>query len=498
MIVHAGSPTRLAAALLAAGVMSAAATVAFPEPQRLPAVTVDVADAAAITDAFVSLGKSVQVLTSLVGIHVDATISVPFEATLAVMAAQQHPELTPNVLSYLVQRFVNPSVGPPVTSYPWETEQTAALVASLLPYPLGPSSTDPGLVNEARLAFAAAFDSVLGRLPDLMPGYDAVRSAMNDSGLGGTVVAGQLAARAPLYMAWSAVNYVGNLPANVAASVESAIVAPQQIPGLMSNLVYGLLSPDANVGLIGQLLDDAVDPFTWLPAPIGSSPAAPTGLANQVRVAIVGMLNAVLSLLPAPVTPSELPSSTAPQSRPTMSVGAGKGEAVPSALPSASLVLNGAVHLAPVRGDDISVEPIPSATRGVPRSSTDTVTPSIDDAPQAAVDTDVTKAAGAAAPEDGSVGSEDRSGADGEPSSSTAGVRHGKTATDGVTRPGAKAVPAPGDSHPGDAATRSGASATTTPGINGTTGKAEARGTNESDGQPAGEPGAPRHSVNGR
>ena len=71
-------------------------------------MSVDVANTSAITDALGSLGKGVEVLSSLVGIHVDATVSVPFEATLAIMAAAQNPELSPNVLSYLVQRFVNP------------------------------------------------------------------------------------------------------------------------------------------------------------------------------------------------------------------------------------------------------------------------------------------------------------------------------------------------------------------------------------------------------
>ena len=56
-------------------------------------------------------------------------------------------------------------------------------------------------------------------------------------------------------MAWNAVNYLGNVPVNLAATLEQAIATPGQIPGLISNLVYGLLSPDARVGLLGQLLE---------------------------------------------------------------------------------------------------------------------------------------------------------------------------------------------------------------------------------------------------
>jgi hypothetical protein len=340
---------RFAAALIAAGVVSAAAVVGMPEHRALPTVSVDVANASAVTDALYSLGKSVEVASSLVGIHVDATISLPFEASLAVMAAAQHPELGSSVLSYLVQRFVNPSLGAPIFAYPWETEQTAALVASLLPSPLGPSSTDPGLVLNAAKEFGDAFNDVLKHLGDPLPGFGAVTDVENDTVLGSAVVAGQLAVRAPLYMGWNTVNYLGNLPVNVEASLESAIQTPNQIPGLMSNLVYGLLSPNASVGLFGQLLNNAVDPLTWLPAPIGYSSKAAEGLANQVRDTIVHVVNQALSLLPKPVTPSALPASTAAPGQPVYSVGAGKGATTPDALPAPSVALADSVVVAPAK-----------------------------------------------------------------------------------------------------------------------------------------------------
>ena len=347
MSVSVSPHTRFAAALIAAGVVSAASVVSLPAPT----MRVDVANASVVTDALSAFGKSVEVASSLVGIHVDATLSLPFEATLAVLASQQHPELGSSVLSYLVQRFVNPAVGAPIYAYPWETEQTAALVASLLAYPLGPSATDPGLVNQARLAFAAAFDGVLKHLGDPLPGFGAVQDVMNDTALGGAVVAGQLAVRAPLYMAWNTVNYFGNLPVNVEASIESAISDPRQIPGLISNLAYGLLSPDANVGLLGKLLNNAVDPLTWLPAPIGFGSPTAVGLANQVRAAISDVVNKVLASLPTPVTPSVLPAGTAGQGQPIYSVGAGKGATAPDALPSASLTDTSLVTLSKVANE---------------------------------------------------------------------------------------------------------------------------------------------------
>jgi hypothetical protein len=303
---------KFAAALMAAGVVSAASVGGMPAH---PTIAVDVAAASAVTDTLYGLGDGVGFLSSMVGIHVDAAISLPFEATLAVMAVAEHPELAPNVLSYLVQRFVNPAVGPPIAAYPWETEQAFAVLATLLPYPLGPSATEPGLVNQARLAFADVFNSVLGQLPDPMPGYDAVQDVMNDTVLGGTVVAGQLAARAPLYMAWNTVNYLGHLPANVEATLESAVATPDQIPGLASNLVYGLLSADARVGLVGQLLDNAAGPFTWLPKPIGQSTNPKVGLANEIRIVIDEATNGILSVLPKPLKPSA--AQTPPANLPT-------------------------------------------------------------------------------------------------------------------------------------------------------------------------------------
>lgn len=325
--------TRFAAALVAAGVVSAATVVHMPEP---PAISADVANASVITDALYGLGLGVGVLSSTVGIHVDATISLPFEATLAVLAAAEHPELGPNVLSYLVQRFVNPAVGGPIDAYPWEFRQTVAVLAGLLPYPLGPSASEQGFILAASQAVADAFNGVLGQLPDPLPGLAAVNDVKHNTVLGRTVVAGQLAARAPLYAVWNTVNYLGMLPANLVAAFESALQTPNQIPGLISYLVHGLLSPDPEVGLLGKLLNNVVDPFTWLPGPIGQTSDAAVGLANQIRNVIAGVVNGLLSFLPPPVRPSALPPSddalTVLNGPP-----AAQNSFAPDSLPSASL-----------------------------------------------------------------------------------------------------------------------------------------------------------------
>ena len=317
---------RLAATLIAAGVVTASSVVSVPAHREIPTITANVAYASAVTDALVDFGKGVEVVNSLVGIHVDATISVPFEATLAVMAAARYPELAPSVLSFLVQRFVNPIVGDPIHAYPYDTELTVARLAELLPYPLGPSATEPGLLLDGGRIFAEVFNSVLGQLPDPIPGFEAVNAVMNDTTLGGVIVAAHLLTRAPMNIAWNTANYLGYLPATVEATFESALADPAQLPGLVSNLVYGLLSPDPQVGLFGKLLNNAADPFTWLPAPVGYSSDAAAGLTNGTRGAIADAMNAFLSALPAPVTPSALPPGTGPVLGPRGGLSAAKGD----------------------------------------------------------------------------------------------------------------------------------------------------------------------------
>jgi hypothetical protein len=258
--LHRRPQTKFAAALAAAGVVSAVSVAGIPAQPALPTISVDVVNASTVTDSLTGLGTGVAVLDSLVGLHVDAVISLPFEASLAVLAAAQHPEVAPNVLSYLVQRFVNPAVGPPIAAYPWETEQIVALFATLLLYPLGPSATDPGLVNQARFAFADVFNSVLGQLPDPMPGYEAVQDVSNNTVLGGAIVAGQNLVRTPLYTAWTAADFLGNLPASLAANPPT----PGQLPELAGNLIHGLFSPvnhapEANAGATNRIVSSLQD-----------------------------------------------------------------------------------------------------------------------------------------------------------------------------------------------------------------------------------------------
>src|SRR5690242_6792060 len=101
-------PSKLAAAFLAAGVISTGALVA-PDKAALPAISADVANASVITDALYRLGDVVVGGAYGYAITQDAGSSLPFDVATAFAIAAQNPSLAPSLLSWLVNRYVNPS-----------------------------------------------------------------------------------------------------------------------------------------------------------------------------------------------------------------------------------------------------------------------------------------------------------------------------------------------------------------------------------------------------
>jgi len=292
--------TKFAAALVAAGVVSAASIVGVPENRSLPVLNIDVANASVITDALYGLGDAVNGVASGVALTFDGAFSLPFDAFTAIAIAAQNPSLSPNLLSWLVQRYVNPSDDYPWYTYPSEIKYfSIEPLAGLLPYPFGPNATDSGLIINAVNQIADAINGALAGLPSADPGVFAT-NAFWASDIGRTVVAANLAVTAPVWMLYNTAYYLGYLPADLEATFESAIQNPSEIPGLVSNLVYGLLSPTS--GLLGYLLANVSDPFTTLPGPIGE-------LANNTVNAISDTIDNLLSLLPPPISPTPFPSA---------------------------------------------------------------------------------------------------------------------------------------------------------------------------------------------
>lgn len=318
--------TKFAAALVAAGVVSAASIVGVPEYRGLPAITTDVANASVVTDALYKLGDAVNGVAAGVTIALDGAFSLPFDALTAIAAAAQNPSLSPNVLSWLVQRYVNPSASYMPYTYAWDIRAySIEPLAELLPNPFGPA-----IINAVE-QISDAIGGALAHLPSSAPGVDAT-DAFWGTDIGRTLAAVNYAITAPVWMLYNTVYYLGYLPADLEATFESAIRNPSEVPGLVSNLVYGLLSP--SYGLLGGLLDAAARPFNTLPGPIGE-------LASSVFTAISDSVDHLLSRLPDPISPNQ---SLLGQSSAQFTVTSDE----PSALPQASLEVPGAVALSSV------------------------------------------------------------------------------------------------------------------------------------------------------
>jgi hypothetical protein len=292
--------TKFAVALVAAGVVSAASVVGVPEHRSLPVINIDVANASVITDALYGFGDAVNAVASGQALASDAASSLPFDAFTAIAIAAQNPSLSPNLLSWLVHRYVDPSDAYPYYTYPWDIKVSSIEpLAGLLPSPIG--SGIIGAVNQ----IADAINNALAGLPDPVPGVFAT-DAFWASDIGRVVVAANLAVVAPVWMLYNTAYYLGYLPADLEGTVESAIQDPSEIPGLVSNLVYGLLSPTPDVGLLGDLLENISLPFTTLPGPIGE-------LATNFVIAISDGIDGLLSRLPAPIEPTPFPTAASQQ-----------------------------------------------------------------------------------------------------------------------------------------------------------------------------------------
>lgn len=289
-------PTKLAAAALAAGVVAAGASIGAAE-RAVPTIEADVVPTSLITDALAGAGWIVDGLAGSVAIPIEAVVSLPFDALTAIAISVQRPDYAPSVLSWLVNRYANPAESYPYYTFPWDFKANAiGNIAFGLPYPVGPSATQPGLINSIADGIANVIGTALGGLPDPAIGV-AATDAFWATTPGRIVSSLNNVPLAPVWAAWDVVDYVGFLPYNVAATIESAIKYPQDIPGLVSNLVYGLLGSDTQGGLAGYLIHDLTYPLTTLPGAVGQ-------FATDVVANLQQGLENLLSNLPAPVPPA--------------------------------------------------------------------------------------------------------------------------------------------------------------------------------------------------
>lgn len=348
--------TKLAAALVAAGVFSAASIVGVPENRSLPVINIDVANASVITDALYRLGDAVNAAASGAALTGDAVGSFPFDGLSAAVIATQYPSLAPNLLSWLVQRYTNPSSLYPNYAYPYEINYySIEPLAGMLPSEIGSSII--GAVNQ----IADAINGILSGLPNPNAGEFATGQFWATD-IGRTVVAANSAVTAPVWMLYETAYYLGYLPAVLEETFESALRDPSEIPGLLSNLVYGLLSPGAD-GLLGNVLYYATRPLTTLPGPIGE-------LATNVVTAVSNGIDGLLSLLPPPISPTPFPSAMMATQFSDSSVDA-------NSLPEASLAVASAITVPSTEAVEKKAEAADSTVAGVqdPAPAADKDTP---------------------------------------------------------------------------------------------------------------------------
>ncbi|WP_396906024.1 hypothetical protein [Mycolicibacterium phlei] len=288
-------PTKLAAAIVAAGVVSTGAVVAVPDDRSAHVITAEVAPTSIVTDLLYNFGDVVNGTIGAVTVISDANTSLPFDISTATLIALNTPSIAPNLFSWLVQRYLNPSdyYPPEAYTYAWDFKASLELIASTLP-PVLSTPIINGL-NDIADGIGAFLED---NLASALPGIVATDYFWEESDIGRTVWAANLAATVPIYLTYNVVRYLGYLPATLEATVESALRDPSEIPNLLSYLVHGVAGPG---GLLQTLATILTDPLVALPGPLST-------LTEQIRDAVFDGVDNLLSLLPTPIAPTPFAS----------------------------------------------------------------------------------------------------------------------------------------------------------------------------------------------
>ncbi|GAS97709.1 predicted protein [Mycolicibacterium canariasense] len=304
MSVNVRPHTKMMSALLAAGVV-AAATPAWVQLAQHAAPAVSVAavqPASVVTDLLYNVGTVVNGVTKIVEAPIEAALWTPDYAIGTVLIGLRDPALIGSLLSFVAQQYLNPTYG----GFADYGVSGLTDITSVLPPPVGAWLTGAVAGTVARIG------SLFDGLPDPSAGESAFYDFVNLDFVGNIVDDINWLALAPVYSIAETVSYLGYLPYELEASLESALRNPSEIPGLISNLVWGLIEPYN--GLLGRIVDNFVAPLTYLPG-IGD-------LISNVYTAIADGVQNLLDLLPAPVTPTPFPSTAASTSTATALVAA--------------------------------------------------------------------------------------------------------------------------------------------------------------------------------
>lgn len=295
--------TKFMSAVLAAGLVTAAAPAWVPPVQQAAPVVSNAAvlPASAITDLLENVGVGVQNLTRAISNPLIAATSLRFDAAYAVLASLRDPELIGSVVSYLSQSYLNPVFE--YGGYAARERVYLDHLALLAPSPVN------GWLRDGIDGVSAGIGSAFDRLWDPAAGGEAM-ARIAETELGRSLWAIRSAMVAPVMIIAQAVTYLGYLPAQLVETLEAAVRTPADIPGLISNLALGLIDPAH--GLLGVVLADLVRPLTLLPAPVGNHRDGDPGWAASIYVAVVDAVSDFLhNVLPTPITPNVPAARTA-------------------------------------------------------------------------------------------------------------------------------------------------------------------------------------------
>ncbi|MGV0850573.1 hypothetical protein [Mycolicibacterium phlei] len=297
-------PTKLAAAIVAAGVASTGAVVALPDDRvTTPVISAEVEPASFITDALYTFGNVVSGTVGMISTLADVQTSLPFElSTVGLIAVNlEDPMLRDSLFSWAIQRYLNPSDNYPYGSFAWDFKSELEFALDFLPPSLYTAAYNA--INEIADAIGETFATAL---TNPVFGEMATSAFWFDDPLGQTIYAARLAAIAPIYLNYNVVDYFAYLPALLEATFESALRDPSEIPGLISNLIYSAVAPYSLTGY-WSLLDGVVYPLV---APIIALPGPFGDITEGILQGVQNVIADVLDLLPTPVEPTPLAFSS--------------------------------------------------------------------------------------------------------------------------------------------------------------------------------------------
>jgi hypothetical protein len=292
-------PTKLAAAIVAAGVASTGAVVALPDDRvTTPVISAEVQPASFITDVLYTFGDVVSGTVGMISALADAQTSLPFDfSTVGLIALNlEDPTLRDSLFSWAIQRYLNPSDSYPYGSFAQDFKSELQFALGFLPPSLYTAAYNA--INEVANAIGETFETAL---LDPVFGDDATTAFWFDDPLGQTIYAARLAAVAPIYLNYNVVDYFAYLPAVLEATFESALRDPSEIPGLISNLVWETVGYPWS--LFNRVVYPLVAPIIALPGPFGD-------ITVDILQGVHNVIAGVLDLLPTPVEPTPLAFSS--------------------------------------------------------------------------------------------------------------------------------------------------------------------------------------------